>query len=192
MTEGSSPRNSSCARERTLSYARLREGELVARQRPTTAERLGCSTHLWMKDVAQVHSQHPFSNAYFTATFVSHCPICSAANRAPHKAAQHYTVGPVGDGSARCGGTTAGRESGAANAGDCPGSGTLDARSAADRLCDWVHRYNELGLQNPFDRPRRNGPVIALSSESVVCRSSAARRGTAGSRPLRLLRGVSP
>jgi hypothetical protein len=52
-----------------------------------------------------------------------------------------------------------------------------------DRLCDWVHRYNELGLQNPFDRSRRNGPVIALSTEPVVCRSSAARRGMAGSRP---------
>ena len=53
-----------------------------------------------------------------------------------------------------------------------------------DRLCDWVHRYNELGLQDPFDRSRRNGPVIALSTEPVVCRSSAARRGMAGSRPL--------
>ena len=52
-----------------------------------------------------------------------------------------------------------------------------------DRLCDWVHRYNELGLQDPFDRSRRNGPVIALSTEPVVCRSSAARRGMAGSRP---------
>ena len=79
-------------------------------------------------------------------------------------------------------------ESGAANAGGCSGSRTLDARSAAeacamDRLCDWVHRYNELGLQDPFDRSRRNGPVIALSTEPVVCRSSAARRGMAGSRP---------
>ena len=39
---------------------------------------------------------------------------------------------------------------------------------AMDRLCDWVHRYNELGLQDPFDRSRRNGPVIALSTEPVV------------------------
>ena len=54
---------------------------------------------------------------------------------------------------------------------------------AMDRLCDWVHRYNELGLQDPFDRSRRNGPVIALSTEPVVCPSSAARRGMAGSRP---------
>ena len=38
-----------------------------------------------------------------------------------------------------------------------------------DRLCDWVHRYNELGLQDPFDRPRRNGPVIALPTKSMVC-----------------------
>jgi hypothetical protein len=52
-----------------------------------------------------------------------------------------------------------------------------------DRLCDWVHRYNKLGLQDPFDRFRRNGPVIALSTEPVVCRSSAVRRGMAGSRP---------
>ena len=52
-----------------------------------------------------------------------------------------------------------------------------------DRLCDWVHRYNKLGLQDPFDRSRRNGPVIALSTEPVVCRSSAVRRGMAGSRP---------
>jgi hypothetical protein len=32
-----------------------------------------------------------------------------------------------------------------------------------DRLCDSVHRYNELELQDLFDRPRRTGPVIAPS-----------------------------
>ena len=90
---------------------------------------------------------------------LSHCPICSAANWAPHKAAQHTVelVGGSRDAAHRA-------QSGAANAGDCPGSETLDARSAAeacDRLCNWVHRYNALRLQDPFDRPRRNGPVIA-------------------------------
>ena len=34
---------------------------------------------------------------------------------------------------------------------------------AMDRqtLRDWVHRYNELGLEGLFDRPRRNGPTPA-------------------------------
>jgi hypothetical protein len=32
-----------------------------------------------------------------------------------------------------------------------------------DRLCDSVRRYNELELQDLFDRPRRTGPVIAPS-----------------------------
>ncbi len=38
---------------------------------------------------------------------------------------------------------------------------------AMDRqtLCDWVHRYNELGLEGLFDRPRRNGPQPRLSAE---------------------------
>lgn len=38
---------------------------------------------------------------------------------------------------------------------------------AMDRqtLCDWVHRYNELGLAGLFDRPRRNGPQPRLSAE---------------------------
>jgi putative transposase len=38
---------------------------------------------------------------------------------------------------------------------------------AMDRqtLCDWVHRYNELGLEGLFDRPRRNGPPPRLSAE---------------------------
>jgi hypothetical protein len=56
------------------------------------------------------------------------------------------------------------RESGAANAGDCPGSARSTAEACAmDRLCDSVHRYNELELQDLFDRPRRTGPVIAPS-----------------------------
>jgi transposase len=38
---------------------------------------------------------------------------------------------------------------------------------AMDRqtLCDWVHRYNALGLAGLFDRPRRNGPQPRLSAE---------------------------
>jgi transposase len=38
---------------------------------------------------------------------------------------------------------------------------------AMDRqtLRDWVHRYNELGLEGLFDRPRHNGPRPRLSAE---------------------------
>jgi transposase len=38
---------------------------------------------------------------------------------------------------------------------------------AMDRqtLRDWVHRYNELGLEGLFDQPRRNGPRPRLSVE---------------------------
>ena len=38
---------------------------------------------------------------------------------------------------------------------------------AMDRqtLCDWVHRYNALGVAGLFDRPRRNGPQPRLSAE---------------------------
>jgi transposase len=38
---------------------------------------------------------------------------------------------------------------------------------AMDRqtLRDWVHRYNELGLEGLTDRPRRNGPRPRLSAE---------------------------
>jgi transposase len=32
-------------------------------------------------------------------------------------------------------------------------------------LRDWVHRYNELGLEGLYDRPRRNGPQPRLSDE---------------------------
>ena len=41
------------------------------------------------------------------------------------------------------------------------------AACAMDRqtLCDWVHRYNELGLEGLFDQPRRNGPRPRLSAE---------------------------
>jgi transposase len=38
---------------------------------------------------------------------------------------------------------------------------------AMDRqtLRDWVHRYNELGLEGLSDRPRRNGPRPRLSAQ---------------------------
>ena len=47
------------------------------------------------------------------------------------------------------------------------------SREAAAETCgmdrqtlrDWVHRYNESGLQGLFDRPRRNGPRPRLSDE---------------------------
>jgi len=41
------------------------------------------------------------------------------------------------------------------------------AACAMDRqtLCDWVHRYNELGLEGLFDQPRRDGPRPRLSAE---------------------------
>ena len=32
-------------------------------------------------------------------------------------------------------------------------------------LRDWVHRYNELGLEGLSDRPRRNGPRPRLSAQ---------------------------
>jgi transposase len=32
-------------------------------------------------------------------------------------------------------------------------------------LRDWVHRYNELGVAGPFNRPRRNGPHGRLLPE---------------------------
>ena len=50
-----------------------------------------------------------------------------------------------------------------------------------DRLCEWVHCHNELGPQDPFDQPRRNGLLIALSTNRwfAVVRP----RGAAGSRP---------
>jgi transposase len=40
-------------------------------------------------------------------------------------------------------------------------AGAMDRQT----LCDWVHRYNELGLAGLFDRPRRNGPPPCLSAE---------------------------
>ena len=84
-------------------------------------------------------------------------------------------------------------QSGAANAGDCPGSETLDARSLPRRGPPVqpgapLQRAETAG---PFDRPRRNGPIIAFSLKSAVCRRSAARRGTAGSRPSRSLQAAS-
>ena len=47
------------------------------------------------------------------------------------------------------------------------------SREAAAEACgmdrqtlrDWVHRYNELGPDGLYDRPRRNGPPPCLSAE---------------------------
>ena len=41
---------------------------------------------------------------------------------------------------------------------------------AMDRqtLRDWVHRYNEMGLDGLHDRPRRNGPRPRLSMEQLA------------------------
>jgi transposase len=47
------------------------------------------------------------------------------------------------------------------------------SREAAAEACamerqtlrDWVHRYNEAGLDGLYDRPRRNGPPPRLSAE---------------------------
>jgi transposase len=49
---------------------------------------------------------------------------------------------------------------------DCAREAAAEA-CAMDRqtLCDWVHRYNALGLEGLFDRPRRNGPRPRLSAE---------------------------
>jgi transposase len=49
---------------------------------------------------------------------------------------------------------------------DCSREAAAEA-CAMDRqtLRDWVHRYNALGLQGLFDRPRRNGPRPRLSAE---------------------------
>ena len=49
---------------------------------------------------------------------------------------------------------------------DCSREAAAEA-CAMDRqtLCDWVHRYNALGLQGLFDRARRNGPPPRLSAE---------------------------
>ena len=39
------------------------------------------------------------------------------------------------------------------------------AEACAMELRDWVHRYNESGLEGLADRPRRNGPRPRLSAE---------------------------
>ena len=44
-------------------------------------------------------------------------------------------------------------------------------------LCDWVHRYNALGLEGLSDRPRRNGPRPRLSDEQQAQVADWLRRG---------------
>jgi hypothetical protein len=46
--------------------------------------------------------------------------------------------------------------------------GSAAEACAMDRqtLCDWVHRYNELGVAGLFDRPRRNGPLRGCQPSS--------------------------
>jgi transposase len=50
---------------------------------------------------------------------------------------------------------------------------------AMDRqtLRDWVHRYNELGLEGLSDRPRRNGPRPRLSAEQQAQVAEWVERG---------------
>ena len=50
---------------------------------------------------------------------------------------------------------------------------------AMDRqtLRDWVHRYNELGLDGLCDRPRRNGPPPCLSPEQQAEVAEWVKRG---------------
>ena len=50
---------------------------------------------------------------------------------------------------------------------------------AMDRqtLRDWVHRYNEFGLDGLADRPRRNGPAARLSAEQRAKLAAWVERG---------------
>ena len=54
------------------------------------------------------------------------------------------------------------------------------AACAMDRqtLRDWVHRYNELGLEGLFDRPRRNGRRPRLSAEQQARVADWVRAGS--------------
>lgn len=44
-------------------------------------------------------------------------------------------------------------------------------------LRDWVHRYNESGLDGLHDRPRRNGPLPRLSPEQQTKLAEWAEQG---------------
>src|SRR4051794_6388409 len=84
----------------------------------------------------------------------------------------NHTFGLVDGRSAGGGGTHAGREGGSSDAGDRAVAGRLVAGSCGGGLCDerqtlrdWVHRYNEAGLDGLYDRRRRNGPPPRLSAE---------------------------
>ena len=65
---------------------------------------------------------------------------------------------------ARCG-TTAGRESGAANAGNCSGSGTLDARSAAGRA-QWTACATGCTATTSWDCRTRSTGLVATAPSS--------------------------
>jgi hypothetical protein len=54
-------------------------------------------------------------------------------------------------------------------------AGAMDRQT----LCDWVHRYNELGLAGLFDRPRRNGPPPRLSAEQQATLAAWVEQGPA-------------
>ena len=59
------------------------------------------------------------------------------------------------------------------------------SRQAAAQACamdrqtlrDWVHRYNESGLDGLHDRSRRNGPLPSLSSEQQATVAEWAEQG---------------
>jgi len=57
-------------------------------------------------------------------------------------------------------------------------AGAMDRQT----LCDWVHRYNELGLAGLFDRPRRNGPPPRLSAEQQAAVAAWVEQGPAFAR----------
>src|SRR6476646_10364311 len=57
-------------------------------------------------------------------------------------------------------------------------AGAMDRQT----LCDWVHRYNELGLAGLFDRPRRNGPPPRPSAEQQATVAAWVEQGPAFAR----------
>jgi transposase len=72
-------------------------------------------------------------------------------------------------------------------------------------LRDWVHRYNDEGVEGLYNRPKQNGPKPRLSPEqeasrglgrarsgpSAGRRGSLALRGLAGSHPARFQCAIS-